>query len=53
MTGPGWPSERGWLTVGALVLFIYVISLVAFVPDLDKFSTVHRACIRCCRCHPA
>ena len=36
MTGPGWPTERGWLTLGAWVLFVYVISLVAFVPDLDK-----------------
>jgi hypothetical protein len=36
MTGPGWPTERGWLTIGAWVLFVYVISLVAFVPDLDK-----------------
>jgi hypothetical protein len=36
MTGPGWPNERGWLTIGAWVLFVYVISLVAFVPDLDK-----------------
>lgn len=36
MTGPGWPTERGWLTIGAWVLFVYVISLVAFVPELDK-----------------
>jgi hypothetical protein len=36
MTGPGWPNERGWLTIGAWVLFVYIISLVAFIPDLDK-----------------
>jgi hypothetical protein len=36
MTGPGWPSERGWLTIGAWLLFVYIISLVAFIPDLDK-----------------
>lgn len=35
MTGPGWPSERGWLTIGAWLLFVYVISLVAFVKGLD------------------
>lgn len=36
MRGPGWPSERGWLTIGAWVLFVYIISLVAFIPELDK-----------------
>lgn len=36
MTGPGWPSERGWLTIGAWLLFVYIISLVAFIPELDK-----------------
>ena len=36
MSGPGWPNERGWLTIGAWLLFIYVITLVAFIRDLDK-----------------
>ncbi len=29
-------TERGWLTIGAWSLFVYVLTLVAFVPDLDK-----------------
>lgn len=36
MTGPGWPDERGWLVILAAGIFVYVLSLVAFVPDLDK-----------------
>ena len=36
MNGPGWPTERGWLTIGAWLLFVYIISLVAFIPELDK-----------------
>lgn len=35
MTGPGWPNERGWLVILAGGIFVYVLSLVAFVPGLD------------------
>ena len=33
---PGWPDERGWLVILASAIFVYVLSLVAFVPSLDK-----------------
>ena len=36
MTGPGWPNERGWLVIVATVLFVYVLSLLAFVPRLEE-----------------
>lgn len=36
MSGPGWPNERGWLVILAAAIFIYVLSLVAFVPQLDQ-----------------
>ena len=36
MTGPGWPDERGWLVLLASGIFVYVLTLVAFVPTLDK-----------------
>lgn len=35
MSGPGWPNERGWLVILAGGIFVYVLSLVAFVPSLD------------------
>jgi len=36
MTGPGWPSERGWLVLITTGLMVYVLSLLAFVPALDQ-----------------
>lgn len=35
MTGPGWPDARGWLVILAAAIFVYVLTLVAFVPGLD------------------
>lgn len=35
MSGPGWPNERGWLVIAGMVLFIYVLSLLAFIPRLE------------------
>lgn len=29
-------DTRGWLTLGVFALMVYILSLVAFVPDLDK-----------------
>ena len=29
-------DTRGWLTLGVFFLMVYILSLVAFVPDLDK-----------------
>jgi energy-coupling factor transporter transmembrane protein EcfT len=29
-------DTRGWLTLGIFFLMVYVLTLVAFVPDLDK-----------------
>lgn len=36
MTGPGWPNERGWLVIVATTLFVYVLSLLAFIPRLEE-----------------
>lgn len=36
MTGPGWPNERGWLVIVATLLFVYVLSLLAFIPRLEQ-----------------
>ena len=36
MTGPGWPDQRGWLVILSSAIFVYILSLVAFVPSLDK-----------------
>lgn len=36
MSGPGWPNERGWLVILAASIFVYVLSLVAFVRGLDQ-----------------
>lgn len=36
MSGPGWPSERGWLVIVATSVFVYVLSLLAFIPRLEE-----------------
>lgn len=36
MKGPGWPNERGWLVIVATVLFVYILSLLAFIPRLEE-----------------
>jgi hypothetical protein len=36
VTGPGWPSERGWLVLGAMLIFTYVLTLLAFIPRLEE-----------------
>lgn len=36
MTGPGWPNERGWLVIVGTALFVYVLSLLAFIPRLEE-----------------
>lgn len=36
MSGPGWPSERGWLVIAAFALFVYIVTLLAFIPRLEE-----------------
>jgi len=36
MKGPGWPNERGWLTIALFVQTGALVALIATVPDLRK-----------------
>jgi hypothetical protein len=36
MTGFRWPSERGWLVIIMTGLLVYVLTLLAFRPELEK-----------------
>lgn len=34
--GPGWPTERGWLTIALFVQTAAIIALIAWIPELRK-----------------
>lgn len=36
MTGFRWPTERGWLVIITTGLLVYVLTLLAFFPALEK-----------------
>lgn len=36
MTGFRWPTERGWLVIITTGLLVYVLTLLAIRPDLEK-----------------
>lgn len=36
MSGFRWPSERGWLVIITTALLVYVLTLLAVRPELEK-----------------